>query len=76
MDFFIKTMPTYYIDELLFEYVPALKEARDEYMDKKFFSEGGWRADLAQPQLYEFIVEGVINAMIEGGKRMNTSYGR
>ena len=76
MDFFIKKMPTYYIDELLFEYVPELKEAREQYIDKKFFSEGGWRASLAQPQLYELAVEGIINAMIEGGKRMNTSYGR
>jgi hypothetical protein len=76
MDFFIKKMPTYYIDELLFEYVPELKEAREQYADKKFFSEGGWRAALAQPQLYELAVGGIINAMIEGGKRISTSYGR
>lgn len=76
MDFFIKKMPTYYIDEILFEYVPSLREAREEYADKKFFSEGGWRAALAQPQLYELAVGGIINAMIEGGKRISTSYGR
>ena len=78
MDFFIKKMPTYYIDEVLFEYVPVLKEAREEYADKKFFSEGGWRAALAQPQLLEKGVEWTIDAIL-GNKRVEKeawSYGR
>jgi len=78
MDFFIKKMPTYYIDELLFEYVPELREARDQYADKKFFSEGGWRAALAQPQLLEKGVESTIDAIL-GNKRVEKkawSYGR
>jgi len=69
MDFFIKKMPTYYIDEVLFEYVPELREAREEYADKKFFSEGGWRAALAQPQLLEKGVEWTIDAIL-GNKRV------
>ena len=69
MDFFIKKMPTYYIDEILFEYVPVLKEAREEYIDKKFFSEGGWRAALAQPQLVEKGIEWTIDAIL-GNKRV------
>ena len=69
MDFFIKKMPTYYIDEVLFKYVPVLKEAREEYADNKFFSEGGWRAALAQPQLVEKGIEWTIDAIL-GNKRV------
>ena len=77
MDFFIKKMPTYYIDELLFEYVPELREARDEYADKKFFSEGGWRAALAQPQLPKIAVQHVIDAILGNKKgQEDWSYGR
>lgn len=43
-------MPSYWLDEWLYKRNPELRE---DYEDKKFFSEGGWRATLAQPAWVE-----------------------
>ena len=50
MEAIAKIMPSYYLDEWIYKNNPDLIE---DYGDKKFFSEGGWRASLAQPAVTE-----------------------
>lgn len=61
MEAVAKVMPSYYLDEWLFKKNP---EFREEYGDKKFFSEGGWRASLAQPALLEKGLKQFVESMI------------
>jgi len=61
MEAIAKVMPSYYLDEWLFKLNP---EFREEYGDKKFFSEGGWRASLAQPALVEKGLKQFVESMI------------
>ena len=61
MEAVAKVMPSYYLDEFIFKLNP---EFREEYGDKKFFSEGGWRASLAQPTLIEKALKQFAESMI------------
>jgi len=61
MEAVAKVMPSYYLDEFIFKLNP---EFREEYGDKKFFSEGGWRASLGQPTLIEKGLKQFVESMI------------
>ena len=65
-------MPSYWLDESIYRANPELRE---DYEDKKFFSEGGWRASLAQPAVTEKGLKHFLNIIADNMIGLS-NYGR